>query len=81
MCMYFFSHAFVRDMFMFSLAPTIHCILTNNVAIALNIVLKLGVHLQLVCAWFLEITFVREVSMHIWMCVCVGPPGYERLFT
>ena len=30
MCMYFFAHAFVRDAFMFRLAPTIHCILTSD---------------------------------------------------
>ena len=35
--------------------------------------------LNQVCAWFLEIAFVREVSMH--GCVCVHHPGYERLFT
>ena len=29
MRMYFFAHAFVRDAFMFRLAPTIHCILTS----------------------------------------------------
>ena len=28
--MYFFAHAFVRDTFMFRLAPTIHCILTSE---------------------------------------------------
>ena len=29
MCTYFFAHAFVRDVFMLRLAPTIHCILTS----------------------------------------------------
>ena len=25
-------------------------------------------------AWFLRIAFVREVSMRVWMCVCVSAP-------
>ena len=39
-------------------------------------------------AWFLEIAFVREVSMRVCVCVCVcgcvvcvRPQGYEKLFT
>ena len=38
----------------------------------------------MVCAWFLEIAFVREVSMRVCVCgcvVCVRPQGYEKLFT
>ena len=34
MCMYFFAHAFVRNVFMFRLAPTIYCILTSILIIA-----------------------------------------------
>ena len=26
--------------------------------------------LNQVCTWFLEITFVHDVDMHVWMCVC-----------
>ena len=32
-------------------------------------------------AWLFEITFVWEVGMRGCVCVCVRPPGYERLFT
>jgi len=27
-------------------------------------------------AWFLEITFVRDVCMRVCVCVCVRPRGY-----
>ena len=32
-----------------------------------------------VCAWFLEIAFVHEVSMLVYVrvCVCVRPQGYK----
>ena len=30
------------------------------------------------CVWFLEITLMRTL---VCVCVCVRPPGYEKLFT
>ena len=33
--------------------------------------------LWLLCAWFLEIAFVRNVGMWLCACMCVHPRGYR----
>ena len=41
--------------------------MVSSIAVLLAIVKPGG-------AWFLKIAFVREVGMHV--CLCVHPPGY-----
>ena len=40
MCTYFFARAFVRDVFMLRLAPTIHCILTSTKYCSVEVLLN-----------------------------------------